>query len=666
MSQRALVLCLALAVAGCPDPKKNTPDSGPGEELPLDGPALLGGLNCDPLVPSACGYPFPSNVYLVDDAALPSGKKVEFGPSTLPKYFKVAPMDRTFYEDRDGFSPGQAPMAHLPGATLAGCATQDTIALSTTDLSPTLLIEAATGTRIPHFVELDSSTTDPTDQAFMLRPVVRLKDSTRYLVAIRNVVDGAGAKLQPTPVFASLRDGTASDDRSVEPRRALYLDLFAKLQTAGVGKADLQLAWDYTTASRQNTTGWMLKMRDDALALVGTQGPEYTITSVVENPNSFIRRRIEGTMHVPLYLDKAGPGARLNLVNGAPKQNGFADYPFLVQVPNSVANAAGPAPIVQQGHGLLGDRTEGWNSYFARLAEQKKYVTIAVDMVGMAEDDEALIKEWLTGDLGQFRSSVDRQHQGMLNQLLAMRMMKGRFVNEPQVQFGGHSAIDPTQAYYRGDSQGGIMGVTYLALSTDVTRGFLGEPGMPYSLLLYRSVDFTDFFVILQNTYRSALDLQVVMGCLQMLWDRSEPDGYAPYVTPADAAGRLPGTPQHQVFIVDAIGDYQVTPLGAHLVARAVGATSLKPVARSVFGIPESDVPVTGGSGFVEFDYKLPVVPSTNVPPLGASFPSSGDPHDKVRQTQAVFDMTDKFLREGVAKNFCAGACDGTTEPNAP
>ena len=407
-------------------------------------------------------------------------------------------------------------------------------------------------------------------------------------------------------------------------------------------------------------------MRDEALALVGTQGPEYTITSVLENPNSFIRRRIEGTMHVPLYLDKAGPGARLNLVGGMPTQNGFADFPFLVQIPNSVANDTQPAPLLQQGHGLLGDRSEGANSYFARLAEQKKYVTIAVDMIGMAEEDESLIKEWLTGDLGQFRSSIDRQHQGMINSLLAMRMMKGRFVAEPQVQFGGHSAIDPTQAYYRGDSQGGIFGVTYMALSTDVTRGFLGEPGMPYSLLLYRSADFTDFFVILQNTYRSALDLQVVMGCLQMLWDRTEPDGYAPYITPADPAARLANTPQHQVFVVDAIGDYQVTPLGAHLIARTVGATNLKPVARSLYGIPESDLPVTGGSGFLEFDYHLPPVPSTNVPPTGAGFPADSDPHDKVRKTQAIFDSTDKFLREGTAKNFCSGACNGTTEPDAP
>ena len=668
----ALPLTLALALALAPQPGCTSssgtpppPDEGPDAGSTLDGPALLGKLDCDPLVPTACGYPFPSNVYLVDDATntAGTGKRVKFGKTTLPKVFKGAHLDPTYY-DGDGFSPGAAPSAHLPGAVLAGCATLDAIGASLGVDSPTVIMEAETGARVPHFVELDRSTSDLGDQAFMLRPVVRLKDATRYLVALRGVKNAAGTALTPTPVFAALRDGAASTNPSVEPRRALYADLFAKLSAAGVGKADLQLAWDFTTASKKSNTGWLVAMRDDALATVGAQGPEYTITAVTENPNQYIKRRIEGTFKAPLYLDKAGPGARLNLVAGVPAKNGTMDVPFLVQIPNSVATDTVGAPVVQQGHGLLGDRGEGQNGYFGHLAQQKKYVTIAIDLIGMADEDNDLIKTWTTGDLGQFRSSIDRQHQGLLNSLLAMRMMKGRFASEPRAQYGGHSAIDPTKLYYRGDSQGGIFGATYLALSTDVTRGFLGEPGMPYDLVLYRSRDFTDFFVLLQNTYASAVDLQLVLGLLQMQWDRTEPCGYAPYITPADAASRLPGTPQHQVLIAEAIGDYQVTPLGAQMLARTIGARQLKPVNRTIYGLAEVDGPVQG-SALVEFDYKLPAVPSTNVPPTGASFPDNLDPHDKVRGTQAIFDMTDEFLRNGNAKNFCSGACDGTKEADA-
>ena len=62
-------------------------------------------------------------------------------------------------------------------------------------------------------------------------------------------------------------------------RRALYADIFAQLEKAGVTKDDLQIAWDYTTASRENNTARFLHMRDDALALVGDEGPEYAITN---------------------------------------------------------------------------------------------------------------------------------------------------------------------------------------------------------------------------------------------------------------------------------------------------------------------------------------------------------------------------------------------------
>src|SRR5262245_65820792 len=111
-----------------------------------------------------------------------------------------------------------------------------------------------------------------------------------------------------------------------------------------------------------------------------------------------------------------------------------------------------------------------------------------------------------------------------------MRMMSGRFAKDPLMQDNGKSMIDTTKRFYRGDSQGGIFGTTYMALTTDVTRGLLGEPGMPYNLLLNRSVDFADFFQLLQGTYPQARDLQLVLGLVQLLWDRTEPSGYAPYI----------------------------------------------------------------------------------------------------------------------------------------
>lgn len=89
-----------------------------------------------------------------------------------------------------------------------------------------------------------------------------------------------------------------------------------------------------TPASRSRPVSPLLAVRDAALAVVGDAGPGYTITDVVEDPNPHIRRRILGTMHVPLFLDQATPDGKM-VYDAAvsPLQNGFADYPFLVQIP---------------------------------------------------------------------------------------------------------------------------------------------------------------------------------------------------------------------------------------------------------------------------------------------------------------------------------------------
>ena len=198
------------------------------------------------------------------------------------------------------------------GATIAGFPTQDNLEFSTTTNSPTILLDAETGELVPHFAELDvSAGTTPETSALMLRPVVRLKDAGRYIVAIRRVKDADGNALAPSEAFMALRDGLPTEDYSVKRRRTLYADIFEKLEAAGVPRGDLQIAWDYTTASRENNTSWLVQMRDDALAAVGEEGPEYVLDTVEDNPNEWIKKRIYGRFTAPLYQDKAEKGSTL-------------------------------------------------------------------------------------------------------------------------------------------------------------------------------------------------------------------------------------------------------------------------------------------------------------------------------------------------------------------
>ncbi len=617
------------------------------------------------MVPTQCGFPFPSSVWTVPDSTTATGIHVAFGATTLPFIQQLGThVGRTPFEARDGFSAAGSIVTHLPNATATGLPDPDHIADSITPTSPTLLMEADTGTLVPHFSEIDElpTTTDST-RTFFIRPVVRLKDATRYIVAIRNVVDSSGTPLPVNPVFQALRDGTPSTDISVAPRRALYADILAKLKAAGVDTTTLQLAWDFSTASKADTTSALVQMRDDALATVGAQGPAYTITTVTDNPNSEIRRRIEGMMTVPLYLDMPGPGASLNLVNGVPTKNGTAQFPFLVQIPNSLVDAGTPGAIIQNAHGLFGSLTEGEDGYMADLCDREGYVEIAVNLSGMASEDvDYLENQVLAGDLANFSHLVDRLHQGFVNELLAMRMMMGGLATDPETIFDGKPTIDPTLRFYRGDSQGGISGGVYMAVSTDVTRGLLGEPGAPYSMLLDRSTDFSGFFIILKGYYPRALDIQFGIDLIQQLWDRAEPGGYVSYIS----NDMFPNTPAHNILIHTAIGDHQVTPLGAHFIARTVGAQNLMSVNREIYGVPDAPSGFTG-NGMCEWDFGLPVAPITNIPDeLGP------DPHDTLRTFWQAQDMADQFFRTGIINQTCgaSGPCqappdwaDGGVDP---
>jgi hypothetical protein len=624
-------------------------------EVPVPGAPPLLQLDCDPMVPTECGFPFPSNVWTVPDPTAQTKLKVAFGKTTLPEWKANTHVDPSVFSNRDGFSPGAAMVTHLPGATLTGLPTSDTIAASIARTngdatSPTVILEYDTGTLVPHFTELDVSGADPTRQAFLIRPMVRLNDATRYVVAIRHVVDANGQPLPANPVFAALRDNSPSSDISVAPRRALYADILAKLAAHGVTTTDLQLAWDFTTASATNTTQWLIHMRDDALQKVGAAGPAYTITKVEENPNPFIRRRLTGMMTVPLYLNQPGPGANLNFgPDGLPQQNGTAQFPFLVHIPNVLVNTGTAGPILANGHGLLGSETEGEDSYLAEICDREGYVAIAVDLIGMASDDVPFITNILAGDVGAFSLAIARQHQGILNELLAMRMMKGALSKDPHVVFNGKSVIDPTQRFYRGDSQGGIFGTTYMSISTDVTRGLLGEPGAPYNLLLNRSADFGGFFIILRGVYPDPLDIQLGLALIQVLWDRTDPDGYIAYLN----KNMLPGTPQHQVLIHEGIGDHSVTTLGAQFIARTIGAQNLKTVNREIFGIPDANSSFSG-SGIVEWSFGLPPVPTTDIPMTIGT-----DPHGLIRYLPEAQDMADIFFRNGIIAQTCnnGGPC---------
>jgi hypothetical protein len=159
----------------------------------------------------------------------------------------------------------------------------------------------------------------------------------------------------------------------------------------------------------------------------------------------------------------------------------------------------------------------------------------------------------------------------------------------------GSSLVDTTHLDYDGNSQGGIMGLMLAAVSPDIERAVLGVPGMTYSLLLPRSVDFDTYEAIMKPAYPNDLDRTLIFGITQMLWDRGEGAGYVQHVT----ANPYEGTPAKTLLLDVAFGDHQVTPLSAFIEARTIGATIHQPITADgrgdlALGSAAHGVPVEG------------------------------------------------------------------------
>ena len=118
------------------------------------------------------------------------------------------------------------------------------------------------------------------------------------------------------------------------------------------------------------------------------------------------------------------------------------------------------------------------------------------------------------------------------------------------------------------------MGGALTALAPDFQRAVLGVPGMNYSTLLQRSVDFDDFAPIIYGGYPNEIERQLWIAQIQLLWDRGENNGYAQHITTRP----LPNTPAHTVLMQVAFGDHQVPDFTTSIMARTFGARIRRPV----------------------------------------------------------------------------------------
>ncbi|HET6817437.1 MAG TPA: hypothetical protein VFH66_09475 [Mycobacteriales bacterium] len=762
MPRRLLLTLLAISTAAAtPALAGNGHGNGPGNGHPKayvwhddqwagHGTDPTNPAGCDPIDGAQCLLPYPNDWFTKYDPTSATHRRLDLNVLAMPRNIEGKPIEPQEWNRSDGFSAGAQILTLVPGMTK-----NDDIAESgippVTDLGMNddstvdpgvILLDTATMQRVPVWGEVDQYTdeagpvqTGTVQQDLMIHPAVNLADGHHYIVALRHLVTDDGSTAQPSAAFKAYRDGTAV---VTDPRTAHMNKIFEALQADGVDRGSLYLAWDFTTASTDNVTGRLLAIRDDAFHQLGDdnladgkvagRSPSFTVDSVTNftpAQDSQIARRITGHFTVPCYIaptcepptkcDQVSQG----IVDDCPTPGQFALDPtnpdakpqqtpgqtysanFICNVGRTAYDNRTLMRPVEYGHGLFGGAGEVNSGPQKTMADQHDMLYCATDWTGMASADVPNAVVALS-DFSRFPILTDRVQQGELNFLYLARLMvhPQGFSSSPAFQWSdGTPFIDRTQAFYDGNSQGGIYGGTVCAVSVDVRRCVLGVPGMDYSILLPRSSDYVAQHPLLQSlqgfdptdptgaigysdlfdsSYPDQSQRMIILDLVQALWDRSDPDGYASHMRSG-----LPNTPTHEVLLQAGWGDHQVANITAFTEARTIGAVGMSPplvAARygpyqdPFWGIPAWPGSPYEGSAITLFD----TGPAGNVrqvsdlngggthdgtnPPPVADIPnrSGEDPHEAPRRAHCGQLQKDAFLSvDGLVTSPSTSDCTG-------
>ena len=634
--------------------------SGPSVE-PLDLPE-----GCNPLLAGVdCLLPYPSNVFLVDDASTPSGKRVELSVVAKPLSSHGVSADVNEWMAADGFSMtppivailgSQVRETELPGIF-------DDPEKTLNSLSPTLLVEAETGTLIPHFTDLDPRATDSLEQALIVRPIVGLDPETRYIVVMQGLRGEDGLLVSAPEGFRRIRDAGVGRDPVLSPLALRYeREIFPVLQSLGVVRKGIQLAWDFTTASRASITDDILRARELVLEALEATPPTVEILGYEDEDEGQAWRTVSGIITGPSVIESAEPGAALlRDEQGRVRLGGTVSFPFLAQVPRSVAESDEPGRILQFGHGFFGKRTEGIGGSVRSIADATESVTFSIDWWGMSSEDIGLMCAGFSQYLATSLEVTDRVPQAMANWLILTHAIEGPMKELDAFRRPGSGDLlyDDSELNFLGISMGAIFGGVYGALNPSVDRVILHVGGIAFTQMMFRSGPFGSLLFMLDLSMPDPLEQQKLAAVMQTQFDRIDPASFAPYLVGEELPiGPPSGYEDRSLLLQVGLADSSVPNFTSFIHARMTGAELMSPSPYVPWGIDPAEE-ASNRPILTLFD-------------LGEdpSFAAQPDPpqdgytsiHNRLRGLPEVVGQMRDFLVEGLVTHPCDYGCGSTSE----
>ncbi len=372
-----------------------------------------------------------------------------------------------------------------------------------------------------------------------------LREATSYGVVVRDGLrDEAGLPVEPMVLghlmrmrervsvagasqLSSLSDADAARVEGVRTKIAPLLDQ--------IGREGVVTAWPFTT---QTVTERLTDAVERAAALGPPAVPENVIRrSPVEALLDFplgiaslfnVGDVYEGTLSLPSWLDAQTRGWRED------DQHEFRDVHFTMTVPR---NAQGPLPVVIFGHGVMTERR-----FILALGDAfaaRGFAAIAIDFPYHGEQTYCIeggpisIPDPQTGDVIAFPPCRDGSHCDSYGRCVDDRGLEGNFLrmwpvlNYPFASGAAFIEVDhiantrdhflqslldlselsrslrqadwepvtgvplvSDRVFYAGQSLGGIIGATFVAISPEVDRAVLNVPGADVVDMFYDSTYF--------------------------------------------------------------------------------------------------------------------------------------------------------------------------------
>ncbi|MBI2058923.1 MAG: hypothetical protein HYT87_04055 [Nitrospirae bacterium] len=544
--------------------------------------------------------PFPTDFYTVVDPSTPTGLRMQLPEDPIEnKLLSRLPMDTTGLREKlrehDGFSPNFPIVISVPAVLKEFDLPkpEDTVKSD----SPIQFFRASDAVPLPFrtFLDVILNVGGPNVTVVRIHPLVALRKSERYVVVVRSSFGArADRTIPPSGGFRALMQEKSPADGDLAVAWPRYAGLRSFLKDHQLDPSTLSLAFDFTVESDGSYTRGARRLRE-AVENHAAEHPLRIKEMQADEERTWWDSAeavgVHGAFEALDFIDSEGRA------RPAPVPKNVKFKLLLPRKPRE-----GGIPLAVFGHGLAVNKDTMFQ-VAGRLVRE------GIGVIGIDAPYHQHLWSPLKPILGS-RSNMDLL-AGMFRQYLAQQLMLLQFIRqglaeldvlpmgEGESKGDGRPDLDVTRTAYIGQSMGGIVGTSVLALDDRLTGGVLNVAGGTLGDVFEEAFLIEEMGLpVFSVKGLSKMESYVAAGLLGYLTDDVDPVGMAPYIT----RERYLNTHPKLVLVQGGLNDGLVPNAASDRLARALGVPLMEPSAREVSFIEKVQRPYVGpGLAFYRF-----------------------------------------------------------------